>query len=586
MRHTRFAAVFTVAFGIFAFAITAAAQEVTAEPDLPTPTIVAATDQVYIVRLGDTLFKIAQRFNITTGQLAEANGITNPALIYEGQSLTIPGVTSGEATPIPVQPTTVPTAAPAASGTYTVQVGDTLFKIAVRFKTTTAALISLNNLSNPNIIYVGQTLKVPAEGETVLPATPAPTPLPGEPTVPETGASVGYGFDLGVEAFTTGQDLNAVATSIEQLGMGWVKQTINWRDVEPVRGQIDFDTLDEIVNRFASSNLKILFTVTTAPAWARSYILENGPSDSLTDYGSFVATLARRYAGRVQAYEIWNEPNRRSEWSCTESPDNPTFCKARYIDLLAIAFANIKAVDPSALVISAGLAPTGYNDGVNAIDDRIFLSGLYVAGLANMSDAIGAHPLGWANPPDSACCSAPEGVDTHYENASFYFRNTLDDYRKIIVEANDGSTPIWITKFGWGTSEDTNPPSTNDVFVSYTSLEEQAAYITRAIELGTELGFVGPMFLSNLNGCQGGSDVESCYYSLIGPDGTPRPAYLALAGDVPVGEAVPPVEATLIGDLPITPEAVEPTAEFAPLPTLEEALLPMDDVTLEPTAEG
>ncbi len=586
MRHTRFAAVLTVAFCIILLATTVAAQEVTAEADSPTPTIVAATGQVYIVRLGDTLFKIAQRFNLTTRQLAEANGITNPALIYEGQSLTIPGVTSSEATPVPAQATTVPTASPTVSGTYTVQVGDTLFKIAVRFKTTTAALISLNNLSNPNIIYVGQTLKVPAEGETVLPATPAPTPLPGQPTVPETGAPVGYGFDLGVEAFTSGQDLNAVAASIEQLGMGWVKQTINWRDVEPVRGQIDFDTLDEIVNRFASSNLKILFTVTTAPAWARSYILENGPSDSLTDYGSFVATLARRYTGRVQAYEIWNEPNRRSEWSCTESPDNPTFCKARYIDLLAIAYANIKAVDPAAFVISAGLAPTGYNDGVNAIDDRIFLSGLYVAGLSNMSDAIGAHPLGWANPPDSACCSEPDGVATHYENASFYFRNTLDDYRKIIVEANDGSTPIWITKFGWGTSEDTNPPSTNDVFVSYTSLEEQAAYITRAIELGTELGFVGPMFLSNLNGCQGGSDVESCYYSLISPDGTPRPAYVALAGNKPAGEVVPPVEATLIGDIPNTPEAVEPTLEFAPLPTLEDAPLPMDDVTLEPTAGG
>lgn len=572
MRHTRFAAVLAVAFFTIAIATTAAAQEATAEPVSPTPTIVAATGQVYIVRLGDTLFKIAQRFNLSTRQLAEANGITNPALIYEGQSLTIPGAPAADATPAPAQPTAVPTAAPATGGTYTVQVGDTLFKIAVRFKTTTAALISLNELANPNVIYVGQTLKVPAEGEAV-----APTPVPGQATTPVAIAPVGYGFDLGVEAFTTGQDLDAVTTSIEQLGMGWVKQTINWRDVEPVRGQIDFATLDELVNRFASSNLKILFTVTTAPAWARSYILENGPSDSLTDYGSFVATLAQRYAGRVQAYEIWNEPNRRSEWSCTESPEKPTFCKARYIDLLAIAYANIKAVDPAAVVVSAGLAPTGYNDGVNAIDDRIFLSGLYIAGLSNMADAVGAHPLGWANPPDSACCAAPEGVDTHFDNPSFFFRNTLDDYRKIIVDNGDGSTPIWITEFGWGTSEDTNPPAQNDVFVSYTSLEEQADYITRAIELGTELGFVGPMILSNLNGCQGGSDAESCYYSLIAPDGTPRPAFAALTGNVPVDEADPIVEPT------VTSEVVVPEA---PLPTLEGAPLPMDDVTPEPTSEG
>ncbi|MCA0452861.1 MAG: LysM peptidoglycan-binding domain-containing protein [Chloroflexi bacterium] len=567
MRHTRFAVVLTVAFCIIALATTAAAQEVTAEPASPTPTIVAATGQVYIVRLGDTLFKIAQRFNVTTSQLAEANGITNPALIYEGQSLTIPGVPAAQPTTTSSQPTSAPTAEPPTSGTYTVQVGDTLFKIAVRFNTTTAALINLNGLSNPNIIYVGQTLKVPAAGETGLPPTPVPT------TAADPGAPVGYGFDKGIEVFTTGQDLASVATSVDQLGMGWVKQVIYWRDVEPVRGQIDYATLDEIVNRFSSANLKILFTVTTAPTWARSYILENGPSDSLTDYGTFVATLAKRYTGRVQAYEIWNEPNRRSEWSCTESPEKPTFCKARYSDLLAISYANIKAVDPGAVVVSAGLAPTGYNDGVNAIDDRIFLSGLYIAGLKDMADAVGAHPLGWANPPDSACCSAPEGVDTHFDNPSFFFRNTLDDYRKIIVDSGDNSTPIWITKFGWGTSEDTPAPGANDVFVSYTSLEEQAAYITRAYELATELGFVGPMFLSNLNGCQGGSDAESCYYSLISPTGTPRPAFNALAGGL-----LPPSL--------MTPTPVELVATNEALPTVEETPLPMDDVTVEPTAEG
>ncbi|MBA3871685.1 MAG: LysM peptidoglycan-binding domain-containing protein, partial [Anaerolineae bacterium] len=512
MRYPRFAAIVITVLCIFALASVASASRIpvslqpatTPEPvtsGSTTSTSANGSGATYVVKQGETLFKIATHFNLTTKQLAEANGITNPALIYAGQILKIPGASFANPTTVAPSPTTQPTAVPQATGTYTVQVGDTLYKIAVRFKTTTTKLMSLNNITNANIVYIGQVLKVPTDGTGAPVPTPVPTIQSGQPAAPP-ATQVGYGFDYGIEAFTTGQDLSTITGQISQLGMHWVKQTIYWRDIEPVRGQIDFATIDEIVNRFTSANLKILFTVTSSPAWSRSYILENGPSDNLADYGTFVAALAQRYAGRVQAYEIWNEPNLRSQWSCTESTDKPSFCKAKYSDLLSIAYKAIKGVDAKAVVVSAGLAPTGYNDGVNAVDDRIFLTSLYADGLANMSDAIGAHPLGWANPPDSSCCSAPEGVTTHFENPSFYFRNTLDVYRKIIVDNKDGSTPIWITKFGWGSSEDTSAPEKNNIFVSYTSLDEQATYISRAFELATELGFIGPMFLSNLNGCQ------------------------------------------------------------------------------------
>lgn len=570
MRHARFAAMLITIVCISVWASIASAANKSL-PVVQAATPVPASGTTYVVQQGDTLFKIAVRFNLTTKELAEANGITNPALIYAGQTLKIPGAGTVIPTSVSSSPAATPTTIPQTTGTYTVQVGDTLYKIAVKFNTTTAKLLALNSITDANIVYVGQVLQIPSENGTVAP-TPIPTVQGGEPT-PTSGqsgtSSVGYGFDYGIEAFTTGQDVTTITSDISQLGMHWVKQTIYWRDLEPVRGQIDFATLDEIVNRYTSANLKILFTVTTSPAWARTYILENGPSDSLDDYGTFVAALAQRYAGRVQAYEIWNEPNRRSEWSCTESTTNPRFCKAKYSDLLGIAYKAIKSVDANAVVVSAGLAPTGYNDGINAIDDRLFLKNLYANGLADISDAVGAHPLGWANPPDSACCTASEGVQTHFENPSFYFRNTLDDYRKIIVDSKDSSTPIWVTKFGWGTSEDTNAPDKNNVFVSYLSLDQQATYDSRAFELGTELGFIGPMFLSNLNGCQAGGDVESCYYSLLDPSGSPRPAFTTLAS----GSNANTQESALV--TPIPQEV---------LPTLESTPLPADEPTA--TAEG
>ncbi len=590
---------------------TTLAQSPTPQQPQPLPT---AAELVYTVRPGETLFRIAVRFGTTVRTLAEANGIANPSLIFAGQQIRIPGVAAVTPTSVP------PTSVPQPTTNYTVQRGDTLIRIALRLHTTVSALTRLNNLSSPNLIYVGQVLKVPdttaptpvpqpitateVQPSAVTPTQsqamqPASTPLPAEPTalptieVPSTleptpipptdvpptleptavpvvpqpdGGAVGYGFDYGIEVFMVDQDVNAITQTIQSLRAGWVKQVIYWRDFEPVEGQIDFATLDSIVDTVHNAGLNQMLTITAAPAWARTSPNENGPSDDFNKYALFVSALASRYAGKVQAYQIWNEPNLRREWNSTTQ----NIGAASYIQLLAAAYSAIKAADPNAYVISAGLSPTGFNDGVNAVNDRQFLSDLYAVGLANVSDAIGAHPLGWANPPDSLCCEAPVGVTTHYQDPSFFFRNTLSDYRDIMVGAADGSTPIWVTKFGWGTSEDTAAPNENQVFISYTTLGEQAIYVPRAFELGAELGYVGPMFLSNLNACQAQPDnVEPCYYSLIGPAGAPRPAFDA-------------VKNLITPSLPLEPTIAPPDPSL-PAPT-PELVLTQETLPLEPVA--
>lgn len=146
----------------------------------------------YTVQSGDTLSGIAARFNSTANHLASLNGIANPNLIYVGQRLLVQ-----DQTPAPSTTPTSDPAQPAASGpdTYTVQAGDTLSGIAGAFHTSTAALTNLNQLANPNLIYVGQVLKVKASANPT-PATPA-TPAPAAPAAPTTTGSATYTVQAG-----------------------------------------------------------------------------------------------------------------------------------------------------------------------------------------------------------------------------------------------------------------------------------------------------------------------------------------------------------------------------------------------------
>ncbi|WP_214778495.1 LysM peptidoglycan-binding domain-containing protein [Exiguobacterium sp. s22] len=115
-----------------------------------------STNKTYTVKSGDTLYSIARTYGVTVSALAAANNITNYSLIYVGQVLIIPGTTV-----TPPSTTTVK---------YTVKSGDTLYKIATMYNTTVAKIAAANNITNVNLISVGQVLIIP--GTTV---TPPPT---------------------------------------------------------------------------------------------------------------------------------------------------------------------------------------------------------------------------------------------------------------------------------------------------------------------------------------------------------------------------------------------------------------------------
>lgn len=117
---------------------------------LPHP---ASFDCTYVVRPGDTLYRIALRYGVSPFTLAAANRIANPNLVFVGMVLRVPCAGTPPAPP----PSGI-------CATYIVQRGDWLTRIAGRLGVSASSIAALNRLTNPNLLYVGMRLLIPCRG--------------------------------------------------------------------------------------------------------------------------------------------------------------------------------------------------------------------------------------------------------------------------------------------------------------------------------------------------------------------------------------------------------------------------------------
>ena len=102
----------------------------------------------YTVKKGDTLWKISKIYNVTISEIVQINDIKDPNLIYPGENLTILTNTNFEHV------------SALGKDFYTVKSGDTLSQLAIRFDTTVESIVKLNNIANPNLIFVGQRIRI------------------------------------------------------------------------------------------------------------------------------------------------------------------------------------------------------------------------------------------------------------------------------------------------------------------------------------------------------------------------------------------------------------------------------------------
>ncbi|MBV9897330.1 MAG: cellulase family glycosylhydrolase [Chloroflexi bacterium] len=323
---------------------------------------------------------------------------------------------------------------------------------------------------------------------------------------------------------TTARDLQLA----KDAGFHWVKQRFEWRNIEGHgKGNFEWNEPDRILDAISQTGLKVIARVDNQPQWASSSIVwpGSGPPDNPKDWTDYLTALASRYKGRIQAYEIWNEPNLDREWG-NKSPD-----PAAYAGLLEASYTAIKAADPQAIVISAGMSPTTTNN-QQAIPELEYIQRMYAAGAKGSFDVLGVHAAGYKAEP----CSDPAAVaavpDLTNNDPSppdlrrvYAFRH-VEDVRALMLQQGDGGKQMGVMEMGYTT--DVRPGSAYQWFA--VDRDQQARNLVAAFQCARQnwqpwMGMMTVIYIPDPAWTQ---QDEQYWWSITNPDGSVRPAYTSL----------------------------------------------------------
>ena len=348
-------------------------------------------------------------------------------------------------------------------------------------------------------------------------ATQAPvadTPVP-EPTTPPPAPSGSVATmrspDFGAQAFLwwRGEIADRDLTLMKNSGFQWVKQWFAWDDIEGAgKGQYDWSIPDRIVQQTEDHGLKLLVRVDRAPDWA------GAPPQNTQHLVDFLTALATRYKGRIDAIQIWNEPNLAREWG--DRPPNA----AQYTQMLKASYQAVKAADPNMIVITAGMAPTGTCCDIAVPDDQFYRE-MYQAMGGNSDgyfDMLGVHGAGFAAPPE-ASPDETAANEAQYGGERFFAFRHIEDIRQIMVENGDADKRVVVLEFGW--TNDNRPDSPYYWHGAGGGIDEptKAAYLRRAYEYAANnwQPWIGLMSLIYMPDIDWTPNDEQYYWAIMSP---------------------------------------------------------------------
>ncbi len=285
---------------------------------------------------------------------------------------------------------------------------------------------------------------------------------------------------------------------MQAMGVNNVRILIPWAGIEATQDVYTWSTVDYIVNAAYERNMGVLGILNSTPSWASLPGLPPYASapTSVEEYAEFVGLVAERYAGKVTAYEVYNEPNTSVFWA--PSPD-----AAAYTELLQAAYTSIKAADPTATVlggvlISIATWPPYY---VNPVD---YLQQMYDAGAAGYFDALSFHPYHYS-------LKFSEGAP--WWNLSPI--NQMAMMHDIMVANGDGDKLIWSTEYGQPTA--------------VANEATQADYIADYLNAWSQIPYAGPSFIYEMRDIDTDSGWVDYTFGLVRDDWTYKPSTYTMA---------------------------------------------------------
>ncbi|MBB5163681.1 cellulase family glycosylhydrolase [Mycobacterium sp. AZCC_0083] len=359
--------------------------------------------------------------------------------------------------------------------------------------------------------------------------------------------------------FASPAEVDAVLDQMQAMGVNTIRIGIPWAGINPVPGYYNWSQSDYMINAADARGMGVLAVITTTPGWANDPSAPGvyGHPASPADFGTFAGLAAQRYAGKVGAYEIWNEPNAAPYYGPQPDP-------AGYTQLLKAAYPAIKAADPAATVIGGvvGSTVTYENYTLNPVT---FVDEMYQSGAQGYFDALSFHPYQYTTPFSAG------GI---YPDSPI---NQLADIRDLMVANGDTGKTIWASEYGEPTS--------------VAGDAQQAAYLQDMLTTWRTLNYTGPAFVYTLEDDQTGSTNPEDTLGLIRDDGTWKPAAY-IVRDLATSPATTPTMARMALAMPQAAQATMAVASSvapsspAAIPTTVVDQLRSVDLANPPTAPG
>jgi O-antigen ligase len=296
---------------------------------------------------------------------------------------------------------------------------------------------------------------------------------------------------------------------MQQAHITWLRQMVRWDEVELTSGEYQWETWDRIAAAVAEfPQLRLIAVLVNSPEWARDEANATAPPREPASFAAFAAAFAERYAGIIDHYQIWDEPNLASAWGGLEPR------AADYLALLSAAYQAVHNSDPEATVLSAGLAPTTETSGSN-ISDLLFLRDLYALGAGDFMDGASGKPYGFSRHP----------LDRQVDAGTLNYSRAVA-LREIMLDFDQGKRALWAANWGWNALPETWQGESS-IWGQVTS-DERVHYTLTALDRAErEWPWLGGLILQHWQPVAPLND-PLWGFAVIAPDDSPTPLWQAL----------------------------------------------------------